>query len=69
LVGVHRVGDVVDSELVVLEELSDGLGAVDVEVSGTEGAASLDVVEDASVGALPGVDVAAGAEVEVASVF
>ncbi len=41
----------------MLEEISDGAVAVDVDPSGVEGAPSLGVVEDASVVALPCVDV------------
>ena len=39
------MGEVVDSKFVVLAELSDGNGTVDVEASGTEVGATLDVVE------------------------
>jgi hypothetical protein len=51
------VGEVVESELVVPAELFDGAGTVDVEVTGTEDDATLDVVEEVSVAVLPSVDV------------
>ena len=58
------MGEVVDSELVVLEELSDGAGTV-VDALGTEVGAPLDVVEDVSVRVLLVVDVTICAGVEV----
>ena len=51
--------------VVVLEELSDGEGTVDAEVSGVEEDASLGGAEDVSVAVLPSVDVVSSAGVEV----
>jgi hypothetical protein len=64
VVGVHRVGGIGSELVVVLEELSDRDGTVDVDASGTEVGATLDVVEDVSVRVLL-VDVAICAGVEV----
>jgi hypothetical protein len=69
LVGVHRLGEMVDSELVVvLEELSDGDGTVDVDALDAEGDAALDGVEDVSVAVLWDTDVVTCDGVEVVEV-
>ena len=64
MVGLHRAGEVVGSDLVVLVEVS-GAAATIVEASGTEVGATLDVVEDVSVAVLLVVDVVISAGVEV----
>ena len=64
MVGVHRVGEVVDSELVVLAEPFDGAGTV-AEASGTDEDASFEGLEDVSAAALLVVDVAICAGVDV----
>jgi hypothetical protein len=63
-VGVHRVGEVVDSELVVPAEPFDGAGTV-VEASATDEDASLEGLEDVSAAALLVADAAICAGVEV----
>jgi len=42
---IHIAGEAVESELVVLAELSDGAGTVEVEVSGAVGDVELTVVD------------------------
>jgi hypothetical protein len=64
LLGVHRVGEVVASELVALEELADGPGTEDVEASGATGDAPLDVDASAAVFFVVDAVICAGVEVE-----
>ena len=64
------MGDVVDSELVVvLEELTDEDGTVDVEALGTEEDATLVVEVDVSVAVLSDVDVVSCAGAGAAIAF
>jgi hypothetical protein len=56
---VHRAGDVVDCELVVLADSSGGAVTVDVDVPGSEGGGTL-VLESDDVGAV----IVAAVEVE-----
>jgi hypothetical protein len=60
------VAEVVEAELVVVAGPLDGAGTLDVDASGAEGGATLDVVEDVSVVVLLVIDgvICAGVEVE-----
>jgi hypothetical protein len=49
LLRVHIVGEVVEPALVVLAELSDGTGALEVDASGAAGEETPDVVVSVAV--------------------